>query len=382
MSDNFESINCYAQQLQEFPRRTPKPLTAGQCRVLHEILDRISIMSEMTPDIQQAPKIRFHLLVLMGFYPHLRYRYEFPYPFPERAAALLKKFKVSSLGTKSNEVGSRENPVVLDNILDADDTILPTERIVEAKTAVNLDEEILPAKSVSRAKERESVNLDEEISPTESILVPVDTAQPIFGAQGIMRGIMIGADRRQYSKYSILAGYSKRNPNVIGHNNLKIGDWWPKQICALRDGAHGAKVSGISGTSTDGAYSIVLSGTYDNLDADRGDILYYCGSHSLVNKDPKTPTKSSYTEALRHSSRTKRPVRVLRSSRSNSPWSPSHGIRYDGLYVVTGEETKHNMWGGAYARFRMDRIMKQPPIDMTRPTNEEVELCKRVMGGP
>lgn len=361
MSDNFQHINRCAQQLQQFPRRPSKPLTSGQCRVLNEILDKISIMSEMTPDAQRDPKIRCHLLILIGFYPHLRYKYKFPYPFPERAAALLKKFSVPSLETRSHEAGSRENPVALDNITDADVTMPLTKRVVRAE---------------------EAVNLDEEISPTESILGPVDPSQPIFGAHGIMRGIMISADRRQHSKYSIDAGYSKRSANVIGHNELKVGDWWPKQICALRDGAHGAKISGISGTFTAGAYSIVLSGSYDNLDADRGDILYYCGSHSLVNKDPTTPTKSSYTEALRHSSRTKRPVRVLRSSRSNSPWSPSHGIRYDGLYVVTGEEIKHNAWGGAYARFRMDRIAKQPAIDMNRPTKEEVELCKRIIEGP
>ena len=307
-------------------------------------------MSEMRPDLQQAPKIRFHLLVFMGFYPRLRYKYRFPYPFPERAAALLKKFKVPSLGTKSHEAGSRENPVVLDDTVDTDDTV----RDVRAKEA------------------------DEDISPSESILA-IDTAQPIFGANGIMRGITMSADRRQYS---IDEAYRKKSTYTIGHNNLKVGDWWPKQICAVRDGAHGAKISGISGNSDDGAFSIVLSGTYDNLDADRGDILYYCDSHSLVNKNPTTPIKSCYTNALRHSIGTKNPVRVLRSARSNSPWSPSHGIRYDGLYVVTGEETKRNKLGGAYARFRMDRIMNQPAIDMKRPTKEEVELCKRIMRGP
>lgn len=315
-------------------------------------------MGEMAPEFQQGPKIRFHLLVFMGFYPRLRYKYRFPYPFPERAAALLKKFKVQNLGTKSHEAGSKENPVVLDDIMDPDDTIAPFKRAVRAK---------------------EAVHLDEEISPPESILGPVDSAQPIFGANGIMRGITISVDRRQYS---IDEAYSKRSAHTIGHNKLKVGDWWPKQICALRDGAHGAKISGISGNSVDGAFSIVLSGTYDNLDADRGDTLYYCGSHSLVNKDPTTPIKSTYTDALRHSIGTKKPVRVLRSSRSNSPWSPTHGIRYDGLYVVTGEETKRNSLGGAYARFRMDRITKQPAIDMKRPTKEEVELCKRIMRGP
>ena len=358
MCDNFKHINLFAKQLQQIPRRRAKPLTSGQCAILHRILDRISIMSEMPPEVQQAPKIRFHLLVFMGFYPRLRYKYRFPYPFPERAAALLKKFKVPSLGTESHEAGSRENPVVIDDIMDSDDTMAPFKGVVRAK---------------------EAGNLDEGISPSESKPGPVDTAQPIFGANGIMRGITISFDRRQYS---IDETYSKRSAHTIGHNNLKVGDWWPKQICALRDGAHGAKISGISGNSSDGAFSIVLSGTYDNLDADRGDILYYCGSHSLVNKNPTTPTKSPYTDALRHSIETKKPVRVLRSSRSNSPWSPSHGIRYDGLYVVTGEETKHNNLGGAYARFRMDRIMKQPAIDMNRPTKEEVDLYKRIMRGP
>lgn len=33
--------------------------------------------------------------------------------------------------------------------------------------------------------------------------------------------------------------------------------------------------------------------------------------------------------------------------------------------------------GSAYARFRMDRIVKQPAINMKRPTKEEVELYKR-----
>lgn len=314
-------------------------------------------MSEMPPEVQHAPKIRFHLLVFMGFYPRLRYKYRFPYPFPERAAALLKKFKVPNLKT-SHEAGSKENPVVLDDIVDPDDTMAPFKEVVRAK---------------------EAVNLDEEISPSESILGPVDTAQPIFGANGIMRGITISVDRRQYS---IHEAYSKRSAHTIGHNNLKVGDWWPKQICALRDGAHGAKISGISGNSADGAFSIVLSGLYDNLDADRGDTLYYCGSHSIDNKNPTTPKNSCYTEALRHSIGTKKPVRVLRSSRSNSPWSPTHGIRYDGLYVVTGEEMKRNYLGGAYVRFRMDRITKQPAIDMNRPTKEEVDLCKRILRGP
>jgi hypothetical protein len=34
------------------------------------------------------------------------------------------------------------------------------------------------------------------------------------------------------------------NALVIGHNGLTIGDWWPLQICAMRDGAHGEMEAG------------------------------------------------------------------------------------------------------------------------------------------
>ncbi len=51
-------------------------------------------------------------------------------------------------------------------------------------------------------------------------------------------------------------------------------------------------------------------------------------------------------------------------------------LRYESLYVISGEETKHNKLGGAYTRFRMDRVMNQPAMNMKRPTKEEVKLCR------
>ena len=64
----------------------------------------------------------------------------------------------------------------------------------------------------------------------------------------------------------------------------KVGNWWPKQICAIKNGAHGAKISGILGHSDNGVFLIVVQadgrtkesssfvhylGTYDNLNANR-----------------------------------------------------------------------------------------------------------------
>jgi hypothetical protein len=49
---------------------------------------------------------------------------------------------------------------------------------------------------------------------------------------------------------------------VFGHNGLSIGDWWPMQICVLRDGAHGSRMGGISGSIEEGAWSIIVSGKF------------------------------------------------------------------------------------------------------------------------
>ena len=43
--------------------------------------------------------------------------------------------------------------------------------------------------------------------------------------------------------------------------------------------------AGIHGNATDGAYSVVLSGGYDE-DEDRGDTFVYTGSGGIGTKDP------------------------------------------------------------------------------------------------
>lgn len=80
---------------------------------------------------------------------------------------------------------------------------------------------------------------------------------------------------------------------AFGNNNLLNGQWWPYQICTLRDGsvlkpgsddyvlrficrAHGSSQGGISGLKDSGAYSCIMSGgmAQDGKpypDEDRGD---------------------------------------------------------------------------------------------------------------
>lgn len=90
--------------------------------------------------------------------------------------------------------------------------------------------------------------------------------------------------------------------------------------------------------------------------------------------------------ALRRSIDTKKPVRVLRSA--NCAWKnrPAAGIRYDGLYLVTDHKDEINGKGGKFWRFTLKRLRRvdgsdQAPINISRPTKEEVGLFEKVKNG-
>lgn len=89
---------------------------------------------------------------------------------------------------------------------------------------------------------------------------------PIWGANGIMHGIapkfgkakVFVIDRRYLNE--------KRSANVFGHNGLEPGAWFPNQIAALFHGGHGARMAGVHGKVGVGAYSVVVSGAYKDVD--------------------------------------------------------------------------------------------------------------------
>lgn len=124
---------------------------------------------------------------------------------------------------------------------------------------------------------------------------------------------------------------------------------------------------------------MVVSGLYDDLDKDYGDSLYYSGSNSHDNTDPKRPADSSAgTLALHTSLETQQPVRVLRSSKGKSKWCPSEGLRYDGLYKVVAVSYPYNAKGGMFEQFKLARSETQDPIDKSRPTPREQKLFERI----
>ncbi|PUU76034.1 PUA-like domain-containing protein [Tuber borchii] len=197
----------------------------------------------------------------------------------------------------------------------------------------------------------------------------------------VMRGIIVTISSIGRKTYMLDKQFPKRAADVSGDNGLTVGDWWPYQICALRDGAHGSRMGGIHGRVSTGAYSIVISGGYQATDRDFGDRILYSGSRGeIVPNSPEEAPLTNATMSLIKSYQTGNPVRVLRSSKCHSKWAPSVGIRYDGLYRVLDYRVEQDE-GTRYYRFELKRILGQDPINKYRPNPKEVEDFRRVTGG-
>lgn len=148
----------------------------------------------------------------------------------------------------------------------------------------------------------------------------------------LMRGIKFTGKHEKGGDSIDLSFGPKVDAKYYGAGDLVNGQWWPIQLCALRDGAHGSSQGGIAGHRELGAYSVILSGGVDPEgkpypDEDHGDWLWYCGTDSING----VSTATSY---LLKNQTSQRSVRLLRSQRANSSWAPKVGFRYDGLYKV------------------------------------------------
>lgn len=189
---------------------------------------------------------------------------------------------------------------------------------------------------------------------------------PIWGVDGIMHGAKLVTEGKK-PHYVVDDRYrdEMRNDRVFGHNGLTPGDWFPKMTVANFHGAHSGGMRGISGDPERGAFSIVVSGQYDE-DLDEGDVLYYSGEAADKNENPHEVIGRATNESLVESCANRQPVRVLRSASKGERqrhYSPTCGIRYDGLYTVVAVQNRHNAKGGLYQRFKLRRLGGQEDLD-------------------
>ncbi|TGO15147.1 hypothetical protein BPAE_0590g00030 [Botrytis paeoniae] len=200
----------------------------------------------------------------------------------------------------------------------------------------------------------------------------------IWGDRGIMRGCLLNL--------SIRKDFKAKDCKIYGHNGLTVGDCWARQIAALRDGAHGAPQAGIVGDVEEGAYSIIISKHYEGFDLDQGDTIEY-SAPGAIDSTAKEPESTKHgVIVLKRSIVTKNPVRVLRTAGCAWKNGPAMGIRYDGLYRVIEGKVGTNGKGGKYWRFTLKRLRRvngsdQVPINISRPTKEEVGLFEKVREG-
>ena len=169
------------------------------------------------------------------------------------------------------------------------------------------------------------------------------------------------------------------SPKFWGNGDLLNGQWFPTQLCTIRDGAHGATQAGVSGKAGDGAYSIIMSGGHEYPDEDHGEWVLYCGT------DSTTGASTDNTKLMIDSmEKGGRPVRLIRSHNLRSQYAPQvGGFRYDGLYKVVSFK---NLDGPRSTRqrhqFRLERCKGQDPIrggdgPEKRPTEQEINAYRQ-----
>ncbi|KAI9772274.1 MAG: hypothetical protein M1840_001023 [Geoglossum simile] len=182
---------------------------------------------------------------------------------------------------------------------------------------------------------------------------------------------------------------------IFGHQpRVPIGRWYSGRRGFHDALVHRGLVNGIFGDEEEGAYSVSVSGGYED-DVDEGYKFVFTGEGGRhLNVDPKTGRAKNLRTApqtraqgmkkgnlaLKRSCETGNPVRVIRGYKGKSVWAPREGYRYDGLYQVLKVWEDTGLSGYPVFRFAFIRLPDQPPINTSAGpgswTEEEVEELK------
>lgn len=147
-------------------------------------------------------------------------------------------------------------------------------------------------------------------------------------------------------------------PNHFGPiPGIEVGTTWKFRLQASEAGVHRPHVAGIHGRESEGAYSIALSGGYED-DVDNGETFLFTGSGGRDLSGNKRTAEQTTDQALTRMNlalarncnapvNTKegaaskdwkkgKPVRVVRNYKmsKHSEYAPTEGNRYDGIYKV------------------------------------------------
>ncbi|CAH0547983.1 unnamed protein product [Brassicogethes aeneus] len=171
-----------------------------------------------------------------------------------------------------------------------------------------------------------------------------------------------GDAKRDWGKGMACVGRTKEC-TIVSKNHygpvpgVEVGTCWKFRLQVSEAGIHRPHVAGIHGRETDGAYSLVLSGGYED-DVDNGEEFFYTGSggrdlsgNKRVNDQSCDQKLTRMNKALALNCYAKfndkegaesadwkkgKPVRVVRNYKlaKHSKYAPKEGNRYDGIYKV------------------------------------------------
>ena len=151
---------------------------------------------------------------------------------------------------------------------------------------------------------------------------------------------------------------------IFGHvPGYPVGSGFDTRAELSHAGLHRPLIAGISGSSREGADSIVLSGGYED-DQDFGDVILYAGHGGRDQETGQQTANQTLTRgnlALALSKLNGLPVRVIRGANHISPYSPRVGYRYDGLYMVDDYWREVGKSGFDIWRYRLIKFSESMP---------------------
>lgn len=168
--------------------------------------------------------------------------------------------------------------------------------------------------------------------------------------------------KRDWGKGMACVGRTKECSIVPSHHRgpipgVEVGMCWIYRVQVSEVGVHRPHIAGIHGRESDCAYSIVLSGGYED-DIDNGDEFMYTGSGGRDLSGNKRTAEQSCDQTLTRMNKALAlncnamldsvvgataedwrgglPVRVVRNFKlaKHSKYAPKEGNRYDGIYKV------------------------------------------------
>ncbi|KAG2118583.1 SRA-YDG [Suillus cothurnatus] len=135
----------------------------------------------------------------------------------------------------------------------------------------------------------------------------------------------------------------------FGHiSGVEVGTIFTSKAALAEAGVHALRQAGIHGDHELGAFSICLSKGYED-NVDRGNLITYVGSGGQDDDGKQISDQSPDSPA-------NKPLRVVRGANDDNAYSPTHGYRYDGLYVVDEAKMVDGKKGFKMCTFTLKRI--------------------------